>query len=78
VPWNVVKTFEISGICLVADGDVLLCTIRPEMAKRLLQPLPLALPEIADDGLDESDIEELKIFVEECAELLYDLGGETP
>jgi hypothetical protein len=48
------------------------------MAKRLLQPLPSALPEVADGGSDESDVEELRAFVEECAELLYDLGGETP
>jgi hypothetical protein len=43
VPWNVVKTFKISGICLVADDDVLRCSVRPEMAERLNQPLPLAL-----------------------------------
>jgi hypothetical protein len=33
--------------------------------------------QIADDRSNDSDTEELKIFVEECAELLDDLGGET-
>jgi hypothetical protein len=32
--------------------------------------------QIGDNGSDESDIEERKIFVEECAEVLDDLGGE--
>jgi hypothetical protein len=78
VPWNVVKTFKISGICLVADDGVLRCSVRPEMAERLNQPLPLALQEMADDESDGSDVEELQVFLEECADLLYDLGRESP
>jgi hypothetical protein len=74
----VVKTFKISGICLVADDGVLRCSVRPEMAERLNQPIPLAVPEIADGGSDESDAEELQVFLEECTDLLYDLGGESP
>jgi hypothetical protein len=78
VPWNVVKTFKISGICLVADNGVLRCSVRPGMAKQLNQPLPSAVPEMADRGSDDSDVEELEVFVEECAGLLYDLGEESP
>jgi hypothetical protein len=74
VPWNVVKTFEISGICLVADEGVFFWNIRAEMAKLVNQPLP----EMADCGSDDSALEELKVFVEECADLLYDLGWEIP
>jgi hypothetical protein len=76
VPLNIVKTFENSGISLVADRDVIFCTIRPERAKRLLVPLASTMPEISIGGSDESDTEELNLFVEECAELLYNLNGD--
>jgi hypothetical protein len=78
VPWNVVKTFKVSGICLVADDGVLRCSVTPEMAKGLNQPLPSAVPEMADRGSDDSDVEELEVPVGECAGLLYDLAEESP
>jgi hypothetical protein len=34
VPLNIVKTFVLSGICLVADAGILFCTMRPNRAKR--------------------------------------------
>jgi hypothetical protein len=74
----VVTTFEISGISLVADDGVLLCSVRPGMARRLNQPFPLALQEMGDDGSDGLDAEELQVFLEECAGLLYDPGEESP
>jgi hypothetical protein len=72
VPVNVVKSFRLSGICLIADEGVLLCTIQPDRAKRLLVPLPSLLGEISDPTSDESDEEELRVFVEECTPLVYD------
>jgi hypothetical protein len=63
------------GICLVKDGAQLLCTICPELAKRLLVPLPQTLPELETDA-DDSDEAELQAFLEECAELLYDLESD--
>jgi hypothetical protein len=65
-----VKSFEDSGICLVAGRDVIFCTIRPEMANRLLVPLAARLTEIPIGQSDESDGEELSLFGEECADLL--------
>jgi hypothetical protein len=76
VQLNIVKSFELSGICLVADDGTILCVVRPEMAKRLLSPLPAPLLEIAQDLAGESDdpdIGEVEVFIEECADLLYDL-----
>jgi hypothetical protein len=55
---------------------VIFCTTRPERAKRLLVPLASTMPEISIGGSDESDTEELNLFVEECAELLYNLDGD--
>jgi hypothetical protein len=77
VPLNIVKTFELSGISLVSDEGTLLCTVRPELAKRVLVPLPVPMPEIPNPGSENSDEEELRIFVEECAQLLYDLDLEN-
>jgi hypothetical protein len=33
VPLNLVKTFTLSGICLVADAETLFYTLRPDRAK---------------------------------------------
>jgi hypothetical protein len=33
VPLNVIMTFGLSWVCLVADEDILPCTARPEMTK---------------------------------------------
>jgi hypothetical protein len=70
VPVNVVRTFGLSGICLVADAGVLFCTIRPDRAKRLLLPLPSPYPEISDISDEDFDEEELKVFIEECTGLI--------
>jgi hypothetical protein len=76
VSLNIVKTFENSGISLVADRDVIFCTIRPEREKRLLVPLASTMPEIPIGEFDESHTEEVNLFVDECAELLYNLNGD--
>jgi hypothetical protein len=70
VPTNVVETFEISGICLVADAGRLFCTIRPDRAKRLLLPLPSPCPEIPDISDEDFDEEELKVFIEQCTDFI--------
>jgi hypothetical protein len=57
VPLAIVRTFEMSGICLVKDGAQLLCTIRPERTKRLLIPLPQILPELETDADDPDEAE---------------------
>jgi hypothetical protein len=72
VPLMIVRTFEMSGICLIKDGAQLLCTIRPERAKRLLVPLPQILPELEIDVNDSNEAES-QAYLEECAKLLYDL-----
>jgi hypothetical protein len=43
--------------------------MRPEKAKRVLVTLP-------DGEPGNLDTEELRIFAEECGELLYDLGPD--
>jgi hypothetical protein len=76
VPSNIVNRFELSGNCLVADEGTIFCVLRPKMAKRRLSPLPAPLLEIAQDlasESDDADIGELEVFIEECADLLYDL-----
>jgi hypothetical protein len=72
VPLTIVRTFEMSGICLVKDSAQLLCTIRPERAKRLLIPLPQILLELETE-VDDSDETESPAYLEECTKLLYDL-----
>jgi hypothetical protein len=70
-----VKSFERSGICLVADEGIILCVVQPEIAKRLLAPLPVPFLDITEDLLSESDEADLgheDVFIEECADLLYD------
>jgi hypothetical protein len=64
-----------SGIYLVKEGAQLLCTIRPERAKRLLIPLPQILPELETDA-DDSDEAESQTDMEEYAGLLYDLESD--
>jgi hypothetical protein len=76
VPLNVVKTFTLSGICLVADAGTLFCTIQPDRAKRLLLPLPSAFPhslDVTDDDLDE---DELKVVIEECMDCIGPFKSE--
>jgi hypothetical protein len=75
VPLTIVRPFEISGICLVKDGAQLLCTIRPEHEKRLIVPIPQILCELETD-VDDSDEAESQTYLEECAELLYDLESD--
>jgi hypothetical protein len=41
---NVLKRFKLFKICLVADVEILRCTIRPDSAKRLLVPFPSTFP----------------------------------
>jgi hypothetical protein len=75
VPLTIIRTFKMSGMCLVKDGAQLLCTIHPERAKRLLVPLPQILPELETDG-DDSGEAESQAYLEECAELFYDLESD--
>jgi hypothetical protein len=75
VPLTTVRTFEMSGICLVKDGAQLLCIIPPERAKRLLVPLPQILPELETDT-DDSDETESQASLEEWTDLLYDLESD--
>jgi hypothetical protein len=53
----------------------LLYTIRPGRAKRLLVPLPQILPELETDA-DDSHEADSQAYMEECAELLYDLESD--
>jgi hypothetical protein len=73
--FTIVRIFEMSGICLVKDGAQRLCTVRPERAKRLLVPLPQILLELETDA-DDSNEAESQAYLEECAELLYDLESD--
>jgi hypothetical protein len=75
VPVNIVRTFAMSGICLIKEGDQILCTVRPHQSKRLLIPLPPCFPEIGDrDYGEDSDAEKQQAYLEECMGLLYDLS----
>jgi hypothetical protein len=64
-----------SGICLVKRGAQFLCTIRPERVKHLLGPLPQILPGLEADA-DDLDEAKSQTYLEECAELLYDLESD--
>jgi hypothetical protein len=66
IPLNIVKTFALSGICLVADAGTLFCTIQPDRAKRLFLPLQSAFPDISDVTGDDLNEDELKVFIKEC------------
>jgi hypothetical protein len=75
VPVNIVRTFAMSGICLVKDGDQILCTVRPDHAKRLLIPFLPCFPVIGDrDDGEDSDAEGQQTYLDECAGLLYELN----
>jgi hypothetical protein len=65
VPVHIVNSFELFGICRVVH------------ARRLLIPLPSPFAEVLNPGSDDSDGEELRVFVEECAELLSDFGSDN-
>jgi hypothetical protein len=71
VPIKVVKIFELSGVCLVADGGTILCTIRLKLGKQLLIPLLSPFAEIFDPGSEGFDEDELRVFMEECAESFF-------
>jgi hypothetical protein len=74
IPWNIVQSFRLSGLCLVRDDDVLRCQVRPDLATRLMHPIQVTVPGF--DGVDEDaedDLEEM-VFAEECTELRYDLN----
>jgi hypothetical protein len=73
---HIVDTFNSSGICLVADGDTLFCAIRPSHPKRLPLPLPSPFAEIPDLGSEELDDEDLRVFMEKCAELIFSSDSE--
>jgi hypothetical protein len=64
--------------CLVADEGVLQCTFAPDVAKRLLIPLPSTFPDIPDSGSNDLDGKEGHVFVEECAGLLNDFEAQAP
>jgi hypothetical protein len=76
VPITVVKTFMLTGICLVQDGDHVLCTVRPDQVRLLLVPLESGLPDIENLMLADSDEEEVRAYLEECADLLNDLDSD--
>jgi hypothetical protein len=61
-----------SGICLVNDASMLLCTVQLNKAKRLLILLPSPLAQIPDLESDGSSMEKSRAFMEECEELIFD------
>jgi hypothetical protein len=73
---TIAKTFMLTGICLVKDGDHVFCTIRPDQARRLLTPLESGLPDIDNIMFANSDEEEVRAYLEECPDLLYDLDSD--
>jgi hypothetical protein len=76
VPIMIVKTFMLTGICLVKDGDHVHCTVRPDQARRLLVPPESCPPDIENSILGDSDEEEVRTYLEECADLLYNLDSD--
>jgi hypothetical protein len=73
---SIVEGFGVSGICLLAGDGMISCVGQPEMAKRLRSPPPPLLFEIAQDLASESDDPDggkVEAFIEECADLLYNL-----
>jgi hypothetical protein len=76
VPITTVKTFMLTGTCLVKDGGYVLCTVRPDQARRLLVPFESGLPDIENSMLADSDEEKVRACLEECADLLYNLDSD--
>jgi hypothetical protein len=70
-PLNILKTFSLSGICVIIDDDILRCQLRIEKARRLTVQCGAPVP-----GCDEpdagSDDEEIWAFHEELAKLLFE------
>jgi hypothetical protein len=63
-------------MCLVADGDALFCTIRPDHTKGPCVTLPSGFAEMSDLGSEAFDDGELRAFVEQCAELIFNSDSE--
>lgn len=85
-PGNIVKSLENAGICVVPEvlesgSRRLLCQVRPEKARCLLFPieeiLPRPIPEVYDDEEENRGLEE-QLYLEACADLIYDIGPENP
>jgi hypothetical protein len=76
VPLNIIKTFALSVVCLVADAGILFCTKRPDRAKLLFLSLPSAFPDISDVTDDDFDEDELKVFFEECTDFIGSFKSE--
>jgi hypothetical protein len=72
----IVKTFMLTGIYLVQDGDHVLCTVRPDQARRLLVPLESHLPDVENSMLADSDEKEVRADFEECADLRNNLDSD--
>jgi hypothetical protein len=77
IPLNIVKTFSLSGICVIVDDEgVLRCQVRPDKARWLLTALAISIPEWDEIGEATSDDHEIHAFGKEMADLLYDTEKE--
>jgi hypothetical protein len=75
IPWNIVKSFELPRFYLIKDDETLRIQVRPNRTGRLLHLIRIHIPDMddTDDDSDADDDIEEKLFVEECAELLFDI-----
>jgi hypothetical protein len=74
VPVNPVRTVMEGGICLIKDGDQVLCRARFDQARQLLISLPPCFGEIANPERDNSDANGEQAYLEECAGILDNLN----
>jgi hypothetical protein len=77
MPWKFVQSFGLSRLSFVLDDNILQVQICPDRDGRRLRSLPSRVVEFENID-DEEAVEETEemLFLEECAELLYDLGED--
>jgi hypothetical protein len=72
-PLNILRTFSLSGICVMCDEGILRCQVRMEGARRILVQFGRPVPGCDEPTDGASDEGEIRAFQEEMAELLYDI-----
>jgi hypothetical protein len=72
-PLNILKTFSLSGICVLCDEGILRCQVRMEKARRVRMQFGSPVPGCDEPTDAASDDEEIQALREEVAELRYDI-----
>jgi hypothetical protein len=72
VPLNIIKTFALSGICVIAGEGILRCQLKMEKVRWILVQFSLEIPGCDERSDAASEDDEIQGFQKEVAALLYD------